>query len=315
MGIYLTDLADILRAAGLQVVEVSGWQRRGYRMSSTPDGGLLDVRGGLVHHTATAATYAPGEDYPTMRVILGGNGRTPGPLSQLGLGRAGTWYVIAAGRCNHSGAVDQVSYSNPYAIGVEAEHPGGSLPWPAVQYQAYVRGCAALGAAYKIKWRGHKEAAVPYGRKVDPTFDMDEFRRDVAAVDLTPGGIGGGMSGVRVPTPPKGAAWPDIALVEDGVRGPVTVTAWQTLLAAVDYYQGRVDGLWGPVSVRAEQEWLHGLGYYHGRIDGDEGPLTLTALQRFLDRKSLYHGFIDGARGPLTIRAEQAYLNQQRKYL
>lgn len=123
----------------------------------------------------------------------------------------------------------------------------------------------------------------------------------------------------RTPVKPKprGGSHPHryAKLLVDGVRGRVTITAWQHLLAAIDEYTGRIDGIWGPLSIRAEQRWLAGLGYYRGRIDGDEGPVTKRALQSFLRSKGLYRGLLDGKRGPMTVKAEQKYLNQQRKYL
>lgn len=181
MGIWITDAADILRAAGLDVVEVPGWKTRGYAAESSPGGALVALEGGLVHHTATPATRLG--DLPTLDLLIAGRVDVPGPLAQLGLGRSGTWYPVAAGRANHSGAVDDPRYSNPRAIGVEAEHPGGTVPWPEVQYDSYIIGCAALQRAYNLApWRGHKEAAVPYGRKPDPNFDMTAFRTEVARI-------------------------------------------------------------------------------------------------------------------------------------
>lgn len=187
MGVYLTDLADILRGAGLDVVEVDGWTKRGWKGGTTPDGGLLGLTGGLVHHTATSAA-APG-DYPSLRIVRDGRSDVPGPLAQLGLGRSGTWYVIAAGRANHSGAVDDPRWANPRCLGVEAEHPGDGTPWPPAQYASYVAGCRALAAHYGVTfaaltWRGHKEAAIPYGRKIDPRFSMPQFRADVTGAAL-----------------------------------------------------------------------------------------------------------------------------------
>lgn len=116
---------------------------------------------------------------------------------------------------------------------------------------------------------------------------------------------------------PRGGAHPHryAKLLVDGVRGRVTIRAWQHLLAAIDEYTGRIDGIWGPLSIRAEQRWLAGLGYYRGRIDGVEGPMTKRALQSFLRSKGMYRGLLDGKRGPMTVRAEQKYLNSQRKYL
>lgn len=121
------------------------------------------------------------------------------------------------------------------------------------------------------------------------------------------------VTGAKKKTPVKSRKY--TKLLVDGVRGKVTVTAWQILLAAIDEYTGRIDGQWGPLSVKAEQRWLAGLGYYRGRIDGAEGPMTKRALQSFLRSKGLYKGLLDGKRGPMTIKAEQRYLNAQRKYL
>lgn len=179
MSIWLTDIADVLRKAGLEVIEAPGWKTRGFKSRyTTPDGGLRALTGGLVHHTGTPSKIKG--DYPTWDTIVNGRSDVPGPLSQLGLGKSGAWYVFAAGRANHSGAVDDVRWSNPQCLGVEAEHDGASV-WPVRQYLSYVTGCAVLGKHYGITWRGHKEAAVPYGRKPDPIFDMPEFRKNVGS--------------------------------------------------------------------------------------------------------------------------------------
>ena len=171
----LTDLADILRNASLNVVEVDGWKTRGHRK-------MTSVKGILCHHTAGPATG----DYPSLRVVRDGRSDLPGPLSQLGLGRSGTWYVIAAGVSYHAGrTIDDSIFGNSNAIGIEAEGTGvpsadrGHAYWPEVQYQSYIKGVKALQAAYGVptsRVLGHKEAAVPLGRKPDPNFSMDEFR-------------------------------------------------------------------------------------------------------------------------------------------
>jgi hypothetical protein len=171
----LTDLADILRKAGLPIIEVEGWKTRGH-------GIMTSAKGILIHHTAGPATG----DMPSLKVVRDGRPDLAGPLSQLGLGRNGTWYIIAAGRAYHAGAtIDDSIYGNSNAIGIEAEGTGipstntGHAYWPEVQYQSYIKGVKALQAAYAIptsRVKGHKEAAVPLGRKPDPNFSMDEFR-------------------------------------------------------------------------------------------------------------------------------------------
>ena len=66
----------------------------------------------------------------------------------LGIGRDGTYYVIAAGRCNHAGkgSWKGVTTGNSSFIGIEAENTGLSndTPWPDVQMDAYRRGVAAI---------------------------------------------------------------------------------------------------------------------------------------------------------------------------
>lgn len=183
---YLTDLADACRKSGLKVQEIPGWRERGHRSMS----GVSAV---VVHHTATART-APG-DYPSLRIVRDGRSDLPGPLSQVGLGRNGTVYVIAAGVAYHAGATWEAWQGNDYAIGIEAEHDGLS-PWSDQQETAYATLCAALVLHYKIppaRVMGHKEVAKPRGRKPDPTFDMDSFRRLVTDE----------MDRLTTPPPPK----------------------------------------------------------------------------------------------------------------
>jgi hypothetical protein len=173
MTMMLTNLADICRAAGLTVVEVQGWKTRGH-------GGMTAVRFVVCHHTAGPATG----NMPSLDVITDGRPDLPGPLCNLGLGRDGTVYVVAAGLAYHAGAVRDPSYANAYSVGVEAEATGVTS-WPAVQMAAYARLCAALVEAYGLtvdRVLGHKEVCDPVGRKSDPNFDMGALRAQVADV-------------------------------------------------------------------------------------------------------------------------------------
>lgn len=176
----LTQLADVARRTGYPVVEVSGWKTRGR------PGGMLDVRTITCHHTANGGAKG---NYPSLRVVRDGRSGLPGPLAQYGLGRDGTIYVIAAGKCNHAGVSRATAYTNPHAIGIEAEAvgvPGTPGDWPAKQMDAYHRLCLALvnefGAVEINDVRGHKETCSPVGRKSDPSFSMDKFRADVRAL-------------------------------------------------------------------------------------------------------------------------------------
>lgn len=177
--VYLGDLADVCREAGLTVREVPGWKTRG-RPAST--GGFNPV-GVLCHHTATPPTMS---DAALVDLLVKGRSDLPGPLCQLGLMRDGTVYVIAAGRANHAGTAKAsgtvaAGDGNALYLGIEAANTGTGEPWPKAQYDAYVRLCAVLslritgGSIGTV--RGHKETSVT--GKIDPTFDMSKFRDDV----------------------------------------------------------------------------------------------------------------------------------------
>jgi hypothetical protein len=112
------------------------------------------------------------------RLLRDGRSDLPGPLSQLGLERDGTYAVIAAGRCNHNG---YGQWGND-SIGIEAYNTGTGEPWPVVQLEAYDRGTAAICRALGVpatQVKGHRETDP--GRKIDPTgIDMDAARSRVA---------------------------------------------------------------------------------------------------------------------------------------
>ena len=177
MAFSLTWLAEVLESAGLKVAEQPGWRTRGR-------GDIGNVRGVMCHHTAGPAQG----NMPSLGIITNGRADLPGPLSQLGLGRDGTFYVVAAGRANHAGAGSWQGISTGHSsfIGIEAEHTGKPEDtWPTVQVDAYQRGVAAILkqiGAHPIMCCGHKEYALPAGRKVDPTFDMAGFRAKVEAI-------------------------------------------------------------------------------------------------------------------------------------
>lgn len=172
------DLADVLRRAGLNVVEQPGWRTRGYEMG--------DVRGVLLHHTAGPASG----NAPSLGVVQNGRAALAGPLAQFVLARDGTWYVVASGGANHAGlggpafggAVSRDN-GNAHLLGVEAENTGTGQPWPEVQLRSYIRGVAALlkdAGLPASRAIGHREWAPT--RKIDPAgIDLNWFRAQVAA--------------------------------------------------------------------------------------------------------------------------------------
>lgn len=172
----MRDLADVLRAAGVPVVEEPGWRDRG-------TGGSFEARGIMLHHDASPA----GQTSNGVDVIRDGRPGLSGPLSQLWLDFDGTWWVVAAGRANHAGEGSwpgvPTNNGNAYLIGIETDHTTNEH-WTTGQRQYGLRGLYALcqwlgvlGSADDL-YRGlmaHKEYAPT--RKIDPDpLDMDDLR-------------------------------------------------------------------------------------------------------------------------------------------
>ena len=178
MAFSLLWLSEVLNKAGCKTALVPGWEERGTRE-------IGKIVGVICHHTAGSKTG----NMPTLHTLIHGRSDLPGPLSQLGLGRDGTYYIIAAGRCNHAGEGNWKGFVNGNSnfIGIEAENTGRAddLPWPDVQLEAYRRGVAAIlqhiGGSEQM-CAGHKEFRLPKGTKNDPSFDMDAFRNAVGDI-------------------------------------------------------------------------------------------------------------------------------------
>ena len=257
MNFSLTWLPEVLEAAGLKVALVPGWEGRG--RADMPDAA------GVICHMTVGARNG---NMPSLQVLIEGRSDLPGPLSQLGLGRDGTYYVIAAGRCNHAGAGtwQGIEFGNTRFIGIEAENTGrADDKWPAVQMDAYKRGVAAilrrLGRTAEL-CAGHKEYALPKGRKSDPNFDMEDFRVGVAAW-LAPGAPAPTLIPINEPVQMGGRR----TLRRDDAGE--LVERLQAKIGAV------VDGNFGPRTEAAVREFQR----RHDLVpDGIVGPKTWAAI-------------------------------------
>ncbi|NJA56746.1 N-acetylmuramoyl-L-alanine amidase [Streptomyces sp. NEAU-H3] len=184
-------LLSALKAEGVTVVEHAGW--RSHNRNAV--GAWGPVNGVLIHHTAGTSSAS---------LVYGGRSDLPGPLAHTHLAKNGVATMMSAGRANHAGKAAKNSFDavvaeaathpkpsaasgtvdgNTHLYGIEIENLGnGKDPYPAVQYGAAVRWAAAICRAHG--WGansvvGHKETSVE--GKIDPSFDMNVFRRDVAA--------------------------------------------------------------------------------------------------------------------------------------
>ena len=245
----------------MKVALVDGWEDRGR-------GDVGPTFGVICHHTAGPNSG----NMPSLATLIDGRSDLPGPLSQLGLGRDGTCYVIAAGRCNHAGngIWQGLTNGNANFIGIEAENTGlpDDLPWPSVQIDAYQRSVAAIllhiGRAPEL-CAGHKEYALPLGRKNDPDFDMNAFRSAVAAI----------MNGTA----------PEPTLIPASERPSPNGTASRTtarrgatgdLVKQIQNKVGvNVDGNFGPKTEAALRAFQRARGLVP---DGIVGPKTWLAL-------------------------------------
>lgn len=205
----LSNLANNLRKYGLTVVEVAGWQNRGYAGQD-----LQDIRGVVWHHTATPRSNYNYSDAPTLNLCVNGRSDLPGPLCQIVFGRTGIVYVIAAGVGNHAGVGNAwnvpTNAGNHYMIGIEMES-SGIAPYDWTEDQKRV--APYLGAALELSYLQDDAAQIQVAHyeystegKIDPAGwpgGMDGLRNSINAkiAELT-----GGTKAPAVPAPTKPAA-------------------------------------------------------------------------------------------------------------
>ncbi len=256
MSYSLSWLPTVLLEADLKVAEVPGWEDRGRRE-------IGNINGVICHHTAGSKNG----NMPSLGIVRDGRRGLSGPLSQLCLGRDGTFYVVAAGHANHAGRGEWegITGGNSHFIGIEAENTGleNDFPWPDVQMDAYRRGCAAILQHIDQQANmccGHKEFAKPEGRKVDPLFDMNVFRMEVAMI----------MDGTA---PPPVLIPPSDPVGRPTLRRGASGDLVKQLQAKIGIL---VDGDFGPWTEAAVRAFQRSRGLVP---DGIVGPKTWAALE------------------------------------
>lgn len=275
MAIFVPWLSDAARLTGFPISEVTGWRTRGH-------GGMAAVEGIILHHTAGPATG----EMPSLRVIRDGRADLAGPLAHFGVGRSGTVYVNAAGTAWHAGTSSWAGLSslNSRFLGVEAEDDGDGT-WTPEQLDCIPRllaACLYFMRRDAGRAAGHREVALPEGRKVDPTgIDMDALRARVAEMltdplRLIPRGVAGAAPTTRPLTPPTPIP-AQLPTLQRGDRGPA-VLALQTFLLKTypAYARFTATGFFGDATKAAVAEFQRRSGQ---TADGIVGPRTNEALR------------------------------------
>lgn len=309
--VMFTGLARVAKKTGFPVEEVPGWKNTGH-------GGMDSCSTIVIHHTAGANN---GADYNSFGTVKNGRPGLPGPLAQLGIGRVtGKQIIFAAGRAWHAGKVGKTAHDNSNAIGIEIENNGVGEKYSDNTYNSAVALVGELVKEFKLDVDkdvlGHKEIAVPKGRKIDPSFSMGKFRADVKSY------INGTIKPVAskpesapkpvvkpkpAPAKDKSGSWPEKPLKATDKHTVESDAAWRELMTGIGYKDKNL--------TTNLQRWLKKHGKYKGIIEADHGkkpvfgPMLVEALQSFLKDKGLYKGILDGKRQAMTINAEINYLN------
>ncbi|MBQ1094234.1 N-acetylmuramoyl-L-alanine amidase [Streptomyces sp. B93] len=287
-----------LKAEGLTVHEHEGW--RTHNRDAATGKKFGPVIGVLIHHTA---------GHNDRELCFRGRTGLPGPLCHAWLGKTSGLWLLGHGRANHAGAVDldvlnalraekplphdnqANADGNDCLYGLEIENLGnGRDPYPDAQYRQAVLWAAALCRAHGWSEKsiaGHKE--VQPG-KIDPSFDMDDFR---AAVRKQLARKPGGAATTPVTSKPGKATKPRVDLsrlvsaakTDPGARqGHVTYMTGTNLTEAALVKLGYLDktyagdGSFGTTTVAAYAKWQRHLGYGGSDADGIPGKISLSRL-------------------------------------
>lgn len=190
-------LATVLRAAGLNVIEMPGWldNNRNHK------GAWGEVEGVLHHHTVTRGD-TPAQTRDSVALCFNGHSELPGPLCHGVIAKNGDVYLVGNGRANHAGSGDDAVLravlagrplpapvsntrdGNRLFYGFESINLGdGTDPWPRAQVLAMQLVSVAIHREHgwgQERSLAHKEWQLG---KIDPRGpgfpSMASFRDDI----------------------------------------------------------------------------------------------------------------------------------------
>ncbi|OIJ68187.1 N-acetylmuramoyl-L-alanine amidase [Streptomyces mangrovisoli] len=288
------EMLSALKTEGLGVHEHVGWTT--HNRDKATGKAFGPVIGVLIHHTA---------GHGDRELCFDGRYDLPGPLCHAWLGRTEGLWLIGHGRANHAGLVDHDvldalrkqaplphddhahADGNDCLYGLEIENLGnGKDPYPDAQYRQAVLWAAALCRAHGWSERsvaGHKE--VQPG-KIDPSFDMDDFRADVRKqLAAGPTGTGGKPAGKASKPRVDLSRLIDAAKTDpEAKQGHVSYLTGTNLTEAALVELGHLartyagDGSFGSATVTAYARWQRHLGYTGAAANGIPGRTSLVKL-------------------------------------
>lgn len=310
-----------LEDEGVDVREYRSWRTH----NRNHKGAWGNVNGVVIHHTAGVNSLA---------LCYDGMMGLPGPLCHTHLAKSGIATMVGHGRANHAGSFPTNAFNamlnespthprpsgpetvdaNARTYGIEIENLGnGKDFYPQRQYDAAVRWAAAICRFHG--WTadsviGHKEGTTrkidpkgPIGSGDGPQFDMDQFRKDVAA-RLKTGEAPKPPTPTKPPTAPKpttptkpakpvtpakptvdlsnliAAARRNPGLKQGGTTHPADVRIVEAALQAEGLLSAAYakDGSFGSLTKAAYAAWQRRCGYTGSAADGIPGKASLEKL-------------------------------------
>lgn len=294
---FLTALSN----EGVKVKEHAGW--RTHNRAGHGDWGPMN--GVVIHHTA-------GRD--SLGLVWSGTSALPGPLCHTHLSKTGVATMVGNGRANHAGTFAENAHDavvreaathprpestetvdgNAHYYGIEIENLGdGKDFYPQAQYDAAVKWAAAICRFHK--WSadsviGHKEGTRrkidpkgPIGKASGPQWDMDEFRKDVAAqLKKTAAKPPTAPTKPTKPTSPKPSvpAFPGAVYFRAGANNKYVTQLGKQLVRkgfGRSYRQGP-GPTWTAVDRAAVKAFQKAQGWTGSDADGYPGPETWKRL-------------------------------------
>lgn len=171
----ITDMADVLRGAGIPVVELPGWKNTGETDGPFNPIGILFHHDAMGLHNSNVPSYMSQNGNNGSQVWIGYyDGQTPSVV------------LMAAGRKWHAGLGQGYgdippNSGNSLMIGVETDYTG-SGPWPQELIDLVFKATAVIKQHYGFNTSnccGHKEYAPD--RKIDPAnVDLDAWRAQLS---------------------------------------------------------------------------------------------------------------------------------------